>query len=210
MNSIQEKILELLYNFGFLDLKYREIARKIGEIYPEKIKYHLKKLVDNGLILIDEKNKKIKRITQADALSNIYSLPIYGSANCGEAVSFAQDQIEGYLKISKKILPNFSKDLYVLKASGNSMNQAKVGSNRKTIEDGDFVIIDSKYRNPKPGDYIVSVIDGCANIKEFRYDQNSGQVLLTSKSSGEYFPIVLDESDNFHVMGKVINVIKNF
>ena len=210
MNPIQKHILELLYNFGYLDLKYREIARKIGEKYPEKIKYHLNKLVERGLIRINEKNKKIIRITQANASSNINSLPIYGVANCGEAVAFTENEIEGYLKVSKKILPNFSKDFYALKASGNSMNQARIGQKKKSIDDGDFVIIDSKNRNPQSGDYVVSVIDGCANIKEFRSNHDSRQVSLISRSTDEYFPIILHESDNFHVMGKVVDVIKNF
>lgn len=33
------------------------------------------------------------------------------------------------------------------------------------MESGDFVIVDSENTSPRDGDYVVSVIDGMANIK---------------------------------------------
>jgi DNA-directed RNA polymerase beta' subunit len=51
------------------------------------------------------------------------------------------------------MLPHRKNDLFVLRADGPSMNLAEV-SDGKTIEDGDFVIIDSTYKNPKNGDIV--------------------------------------------------------
>lgn len=62
-NSIQSAILLLLdFNKGEFPLHLRGIARKIGEKYPEKIKYHLKKLEDSGEIKILNNEKIIKKI----------------------------------------------------------------------------------------------------------------------------------------------------
>ena len=90
------------------------------------------------------------------------------------------------------------------------MNKAKVGPHERNIENGDFVIIDAENRDPQDRDYVVSVIDDCANIKKFQYDPSSHQVALIAESSDEYFPIILHESDNFQMLGKVLDVIKSF
>jgi len=33
---------------------------------------------------------------------NIFSIPMYGLASCGEALSFADNNVDGYLQISKE------------------------------------------------------------------------------------------------------------
>jgi SOS-response transcriptional repressor LexA len=87
------------------------------------------------------------------------------------------------------------------------MNKAEVDG--KTIEDSDFVIVDSLYRTPKNGDVIVSVIDGMANIKRFKEDKTNNQVVLLSESTENHRPIFIHEGDDFVVSGKVVSIIKN-
>jgi SOS-response transcriptional repressor LexA len=79
-----------------------------------------------------------------------------------------------------------------------------------SIEEGDFAIIDPDNRSPDPGDYVLSVINGCANIKRFYIDKEHGQLLLLSESSENQPPIRLHEDDNleFFINGKVVTVIK--
>lgn len=207
MSSVQNKLLALLRDQGALPLRYREIGRRIGEQYPQTVKHHIevlkkKQLIQekNGLIILNKKDLKS---------DDFLTLPFYGIANCGPATAFADDRIEGYIKISRNALPKGSvKDFYLIQASGNSMNQAEVGLSKKNIEDGDIVIINAKEQTPQNGDYIVSIIDGCANIKKFSYNPHDNQVVLISESSDKYFPIVLHETDDLNIAGKVVDVLK--
>jgi SOS-response transcriptional repressor LexA len=208
MSTIQDKLLNLLKGQGSAPLKYRELGRRIGEKYPQTVKHHIEALKKKNLI--EEKNGFLVLVKKNVRDEKFLTLPFYGLVNCGPATIFADDKIEGYIKISKNIFPKKNiKKLYLIKASGNSMDEAQIGRNKRSIEDGDFVVVDANDRDPVNGDYILSIIDNCANIKKYKYDEDDNRVVLVSESSDEYFPIVLHESDNFVVVGKIIDVLKN-
>ena len=106
---LQEKILTIVSekNIGVHTTQYR---RMVGEKLPQKIKHHLSQLERKGFILIDRKNKKISRISNKAKAGNIFvSIPIVGAANCGPATIYADQNVEGYLKISKRLVPNKKK-----------------------------------------------------------------------------------------------------
>ena len=87
------------------------------------------------------------------------------------------------------------------------MNKAKIQG--KNLEEGDFVLIDSEYSTPKSGDYVLSVIDGCANLKKFERDQKTGEVMLVSESKNpNHKPIYVSSRDDFMINGKIILVVK--
>ena len=194
-------------------LALREIAGKIGETgSPQKIKHHLDQLAKKGLIVIDKRNNKIEKVNPGiDKNNNLISLPILGSANCGEATFFADNHIEGYLKVSRSILGDWLssiKNLFVLRAVGSSMNRANIGEN--SIEDGDYVIVNKDQTTPQDGDYVVSVIDGVANIKKICVDEKNQQFILISESNQNLSPIFIHRGDldNYLIAGKVVKVMK--
>ena len=87
------------------------------------------------------------------------------------------------------------------------MNKARIDG--KNLEDGDFVLIDSEYKSPKNGDYILSIIDNCANLKKFEEDKKTGEIRLLSESKNPtHKPIYVSSEDNFMVNGKIISVVK--
>ena len=137
----------------------------------------------------------------------MFSIPILGLADCSSATSLADEYIEGYLKVSTSVLKR-KKNLFCVKAKGDSMNQANITG--KSIDDGDFLIIDSENRNPKSGDYVLSVINGCANIKRFVKDIVNKCFVLLSESTQTYPPIFIEEQDftSYMINGKIIKVIK--
>ena len=51
-----------------------------------------------------------------------------------------------------------------MRAVGSSMNQANIGG--KNIEEDDYVLVDHTDKDIQTNDYILSVIDGMANIKD--------------------------------------------
>jgi len=206
MHSIQEKILKIIQNKTLNGLTLREIGELVGEKFPQKIKHHLDQLEKKGFIAIDRKKKTISKAQHSSpSSSSLLSIPIVGTANCGPATIFANENIEGYLKISKNILKK-CKNIFAIRAQGLSMNNASVGG--KNIEDGDYLIVDSSNRNPHNGDIVLSIIDDMANIKKYIWDEINNQVVLVSQSTKDIPPIYIHEDDSFMINGKVIQVIK--
>jgi len=66
-------------------------------------------------------------------------------------------------------------------------------------------------KTPENGEYVLSVIDGLANIKKFYLDQEHQQVMLVSESTKDYPPIIIGENEigQYVLSGKVVEVIKN-
>ncbi len=206
MHPIQEKLLKILDQKILSDMTLRDIGELIKEPLPQKVKHHLEQLEKKGFISYDRKNKTISKQKNSSKSHSLFlSIPIIGSANCGPATIFANENIEGYLKISKNILSK-CKNIFAIKAQGLSMNKSNI--NGVSIEDGDYLIIDSDYRSPKNGDVVLSVIDDMANIKKYIFDEENNQIVLVSQSTKDIPPIYIHENDSFMVNGKVIQVIK--
>jgi SOS-response transcriptional repressor LexA len=102
--------------------------------------------------------------------------------------------------------------LFVVKASGDSLDQAK-NIPGGPVEDGDYVIIDGNNKNPQNGDYVLSVMDEQANLKRFYKDKKNRQIRLVSESSLNLPPIIIDFKDyssnpSYFINGVVIRIIK--
>ncbi len=211
MHKIQTALLNLSKHQDLGSLSLRQIAKLVGvENKPQIVKHHLLQLEKAGLIQINHDKGVIKLINRGFNLKSkslFYSLPIVGVANCGPATIFADERIEGYLKVSAKMLPRKKQDLYVLVAEGPSMDQAEIRSG-VTIEDGDFVVVDSSYKNPKNRDIVVAVIDGMGTIKRYKEDKQNDRIVLESESTETFMPIFIHKGDDFLISGKVVDVIK--
>lgn len=213
MHIIQKQLLDLIAtheDFGSYSL--RKMAEMVGaKGKPQTAKYHLQQLEKDGLIQLNLEAgiiKLVKRGYAKASTSPIYSLPIVGSANCGPATIFAEQNVDQYLKISSSMLPRNKSNLYALIADGDSMNKAEIEKG-KTIESGDFVLVDSEYKNYKTGDIVVAVIDNMATIKRFREDKPNNRIILEADSTEKYLPIFIHEGDNFLLSGKVVGIIKS-
>lgn len=208
MHQIQKKILLLVANQPLSNISIRQIGLLVDVEHPQAIKHHLEQLEIKGLVKYDRDSKTLSSLQNAVSENDLLTLPIYGSANCGPAMKFADNYIEGYLRISKSLLKKTA-DVIILEASGDSMNMAKVNG-KQNIEDGDYVVIDTKQKNPESGEYIVSVIDGMANIKKFILDKDNHQIVLMPESTKNYSPIFIgeDELESYSICGKVVQVIK--
>lgn len=209
MHILQKQLLELASRHNLGALKLREIAELLGdpELHPQKIKHHLMQLKKNGLMMVDKKKGIIERVKESNALSKFIAIPIVGAANCGEATILADEHIEGFLMLSKGMIKK-QRGIYALRAVGSSMNKADIHGN--SINDGDWVLVDSEKREASTGDYVVSIIDGTANIKKFVNDKENKQIVLMSESADEYPPIYIhpQDFDSYMIAGKVTQVVK--
>lgn len=156
--------------------------------------------------VFDDSGEAIASPYAADLGFDSVSIPLVGQADCGPAELVAEENVEGYLKVSKRIL-NKMDGVIALRARGDSMNLAKVGG--RTIEDGDFVLVDTDYRTPRSGDLVLSVIDGHANLKRFRIDRKTRQIMLLPESTNSrHKPIYVSSEDDYMINGKIIAVLK--
>lgn len=208
MHLIQRKILNIVDDFNLGEMSLRGIGRLVGEKSAQKIKHHIGQLERKGLIIFDRDNEVLKRTKRGKIRgAHMIVVPILGSADCGPATMFADSNIEGYLRISEKLL-SCKKDIFAIQAVGQSMNKANVRG--QTIDDGDYVIVNPNDRAPQNGDYVLSIIDDCANIKRFVMDKKNNQIVLLSESTLDFPPIFIHKDDfsDYLVNGKVIQVIK--
>ena len=207
MHKIQQNLLKLSGEKNLGAMTLREIGGQIGERYPQKIKHHLSQLEKKGFLKISKVKGLIEKTKPGKIadMTSLLSIPILGTANCGPATFYADSNYEGYLKISSSLLHK-KKDIYAIKASGLSMNQAEISG--KVIEDGDYLIIDSNAKSPENGDVVVSIFDNMANVKKFQWDKENNRIVLTSESTKDFSPIFIHEDDDFSIAGKVVQIIK--
>jgi repressor LexA len=212
VHELQQKLLKLADEKNLGQYTLREVAAMVGESSPQKIKHHLSQLEKRGLIRVDRARNLIEK-TQRGSVTGflrrgrLLTIPILGSANAGPARLLAEQNIEGYLKVSNTLIGRRrSSQLFALKVDGSSMNRSMIDGKR--IEDGDYVIVDADARDPQNGDVVLSVIDGLANLKRFHLDKPNRQIALVSESTQDFPPIYIHEDDDFFVNGKVVQVIK--
>jgi repressor LexA len=207
MHQTQKDLLSLSRNVNLAEKSLREIGALIGVEHPQQVQHHLKQLQKKGFLVHDQTKNEIvnvnRKLTRERQFINI---PIVGAANCGPAQLMADENIEGYLKLSRSMIRN--KDVIAIRAEGDSMNKAKIDGG--PIQTGDYVIVDYKQQAPNHGDYVLAVVDGAANIKRYYDDKPNGQVMLISESTYDYPPICIHESDYSDLMinGKVLKVVK--
>ncbi len=145
-----------------------------------------------------DKSKKIY-VVENDSfenLGNILSVPMYGLASCGEALSYAEDNVDGYLQISKSLFRKSDPaKLFAVKALGDSMDKDGIG-------DGDYVVFEkAQGKDDFEGKIVVAVINGMATIKKYRKLKDGIIGLFPNSSNKVHQPIYLDESDSILIAG---------
>ncbi|NTV40846.1 MAG: hypothetical protein HGA61_01055 [Candidatus Moranbacteria bacterium] len=150
-------------------------------------------------LITRDKNRQlflVENENNGDA-QNIFSIPLYGLASCGEALAYAEDNpADDFLQISKSL---FSKPkpemMFAVKALGDSMN-------KDGIADGDYVIFEKAESGTDfEGKIVVAVINGMATIKRYK-SMGKGIVGLFPHSTNEtHHPIYISQADVIFVAG---------
>lgn len=190
-----------------------EIRKHFGFVSVSTAHYHLEKLKAGGFLERAIGRARAIELQPFDFVGmsisgdmmgvEFISVPLLGSANCGPAELLAEENIAGYVSVRKSLVHKKS-GIFAVRAVGKSLNRANVKG--KTIEEGDIVLIDGEDRAAKNGDYVLSIIDGAANLKKFKVEKS--QVTLVSESTEKFKPIFIMPGDNWVVNGKIIAVVK--
>lgn len=212
MNSTQEKILELATQGDIEQYGLRELARKL-DVHPQTAKYHKERLIQSGALKGPHCMASVSRKCDEDILggADLIAIPYLGAANCGPAQYIAGAEPEGTVTLSSRLLScKKYASLFALKADGQSMNQASIDGN--CIDTGDYVIVETD-REPKAGDCVVAVVNGLANIKQYKPEYANGEltrITLLSQSDDDYDPIFIHPDDQAEglIAGIAVQVIK--
>ncbi len=210
MHPTQQKILNLASSVKLNKKNPRIIARLIDIKNPQNIVHHIEQLEKKGFISIAD-NYDIKVEMQIpQQTGKLFQLPIYGSANAGPAVDFAEQKIDGYLAVPLSEIGRTNKNgLYLVMVDGDSLNDAKALKGGPA-ETGDYAVIDGNNKSPNDGDYVLSVIDGLANLKRFYKDKTNKRIELRSESKMETKPIYIKQEhfEDYLINGVIIGIIK--
>lgn len=180
-------------------------CNKIGFAIKSKgsIFTYLKSLEEKGYLT---KSSEKRGLDFIDRMNEFFvDVPVLGSASAGAPTIFAEEYVQGHLKVSKKIVGN--KNVFAIQVHGTSMNLAQIDN--KKIDDGDFIIVDSEYKDYKNGDKLLVVIDGLATVKKFKKINAEMMALFPESTNNEHRPIYLTPDDTFIINGKVIDVFKS-
>lgn len=210
MHPTQQKILNLASSIKLNKKNPRIIARLIDIKNPQNIVHHIEQLEKKRFISISD-NGDIKIEMQIpQQVGKLFQLPIYGSANAGPAVNFADQKIDGYLAVPSSEMGRASKNgLYLVVVDGDSLNDAKALKGGPA-ETGDYAVIDGNNKSPNDGDYVLSIIDGLANLKRFYKDKANKRIELRSESKMETKPIYIKQEhfEDYLINGVVVGIIK--
>jgi SOS-response transcriptional repressor LexA len=152
-------------------------------------------LEKKDLIKRDDKKIYLVKDDSFANLRNIISIPLYGLASCGEALAHAEDEAFDYLQLSRNLFKREPRNLFAVKALGNSMN-------KDGINDGDYVIF-QKYEAGESldGKIVVAVINGMATIKRYHRVDSNIIGLFPSSTNCAHHPIFIHCSDSILIAG---------
>ncbi|MFZ1654759.1 MAG: transcriptional repressor LexA [Candidatus Moraniibacteriota bacterium] len=163
---------------------------------------YLNALEDKGYIERTSEDRGI--LLKGVNSEHFVQIPVFGAASAGAAAMFADQYVEGYLRVSKRLVKDHN--VFAVQVSGTSMNRAKV--NGKTIQNGDFILVDADVKEYKGGDRVLVVIDGLATVKTYRSVDGKTIALLPESTDERHQPIFLTPEDNFVINGRVVDVLK--
>jgi len=176
----------------------REIGLALGLRSSCTVQKHLEALTRKGYVKRDGSKSRTIEIVKDDGTvpsiaRGVVNVPLVGQVAAGQPI-LAEEYIEGYLPISRELLP--SDDVFMLRVKGDSMIEAG-------IFDGDFVVV-RKQNTADNGDMVVAMTpEGEATVKFFRRTE-TGFRLDPANSAME--PILVDDVE---ILGKPVLALRS-
>jgi SOS-response transcriptional repressor LexA len=199
-NNILQSLRELTLQQGEKPTSYRLHKYIVSQGMNESMKsvmQVIESLEKKELITRDESKKifLVENENYGDA-QNIFSIPLYGLASCGEALAYADDGADDFLQLSKSLFQRPEPEkLFAVKALGDSMN-------KEGISDGDYVIFEkAEGQSDFEGKIVVAVINGMATIKRYKNVGKGIIGLFPHSTNFTHHPIYLSEDDVIFIAG---------
>jgi repressor LexA len=173
---------------------YGPTVREIGESFeiksPNGVMCHLKALEKKGLI--KRESFSARAIQLVDHKRPSVSLPLLGKVAAGSPTEAVQD--EERLDFNELF---GGPDHFALQVRGQSMIEDH-------IDDGDFVVI-RKQATANNGERVVMMIDGEVTLKRYYHEKTH---IRLEPANATMAPIIVDASENPHVLGVLVGVLR--
>jgi len=205
----QEEILNFIQQFQ-QESGYPPTLREIGKRFDISstfgVKRHLDALSKKGYLNILSNASRGISITKDESFNSVHidisekgdnKIPIVGRVAAGSPI-FAEENIEGSVLIDPTFIKK-SGNCFALKVKGDSMIDAG-------IFEGDLVII-SPQSIASNGDIIVARINDEVTVKVYEF---KNQVIKLIPQNKNYDPIVIQNKEEFSIVGKVTGVLRWF
>ena len=189
----QRQVLDFLKEYIFrrgYPPSMREVAQNFRIKWTKGIEKHFQALEKKGYI----KRSPGARTLEIKGFSRGRAIPVIGTIAAGKPI-LAEENIERTLTLDEDLAP--WEDTYLLKVEGDSMKQAG-------ILDGDYVLV-----RPQPtaekGEIVAVLIGDEATVKYF---SSEGDRLVLKPANPDFESIVLNENQEFKILGKVMLVLR--
>ncbi|MFZ2324464.1 MAG: transcriptional repressor LexA [Ignavibacteriaceae bacterium] len=203
----QEEILTFIQQYQ-QESGYPPTLREIGKRFDISstfgVKRHLDALSKKGYLNILSNTSRGISINKDESLALIpinisenetNKIPIVGRVAAGFPI-LSEENIEGTVLIDPTFMKK-SENCFALKVKGDSMIDAG-------IFEGDLVII-TPQSNANNGDIIVARIHDEVTVKIYEF---KNQVIKLIPQNKDYTPIVVENKEEFAVVGKVTGVLR--
>src|SRR6185369_15116873 len=96
----------------------RELQSILGIKSPRSISQYLDTLESKGYIQRSGEHRGIRLMSLANTSNGFLDIPILGYANCGQPLTFAQEERIGVLQVDRKLVGKNSSNLFAVVAKG--------------------------------------------------------------------------------------------
>ncbi len=193
----QKEILDIIR--ATPDINLTGIAQKIG-VAKSVVSVHISNLVKQDFLR--KEGRKI--ILTNKASEEITYIPYYGLAQCGYNDILTENNVTDYIPMPTQFLPIFTKDLFLVKAKGDSMSP--------TIADGELLLLRKEVDNSfNQDDILLCFHDEGLKIKRVKYiadDDGQRQPYLVSDNKQYYDPMPANETTR--ILGKLVKGFKDY
>jgi len=199
----QKEILDFIQDyvdFNGYPPTYREIGKRFNISSTFGVKRHIDALIKKGLLSSESRSSRTLSLVINNSPikeKNIIEIPIVGRVAAGSPI-LAEENIEGNLSIDKNLIGGRT-ECFGLKVRGDSMINAG-------ILEGDLVIIQPQ-REAQNGDIVVALLRDEATMKRLVIED--GKIYLIPENEN-YEPIVVENPEEFSIIGKVIGVFRSY
>ena len=133
-------------------------------------------------------NEKSPVLKDEVELNDMYPIPLLGSVVAGMPIE-AQQDLEGYVYISYRP----AEEYFALRVHGDSMKNAGITDK--------CIIICHKQEIAENGEIVVAMLNGEQTVKRYKVHGNS---IFLMPENPEFLPIPVTPTDDFLILGKVV------
>lgn len=194
LTDIQRSVLKYVQDHLTQDHRpptVREVMRHFKWNSPQSARKHLLALEEKGYLEREDRTARGLRLSEDSSVG--ISIPVLGKVAAGLPL-LAEENRESTMVVDPS-LARGGRNLFALTVRGDSMLNAH-------ILPGDKVIV-QQTTHASPGDIVVALIEGEATVKTFKKKSN---LVVLEPANPKYEPIVINEQQDFRIIGKVVGV----